>query len=1068
MVAAAKLPVLNPGEFELWKMWIEQYFLMTDYALWEVIVNGDSPQSKRTVDGVEQSYPPITAEKKLARKNELKARGTLLMALPIKYQLKFNSYKNAKSLMEAIEKRCSSEGLDQIYDRLQKLISQLEIHRETISYKDLNMKLLKSLSSKWKTHTLIWRNKQDLETLSMDDLYNNLKIYKTKVKGSSRSSQNSQNVAFVSSNSSGSTYQAHGFNSANTDSLSDAIDADDLEETDLKWQMAMLTIRARRFLQKTGRKVDGNGSETIGFGKTKVECYNYHKRGHFVKECRAPKENRNKEPVRRNVTIEATDVNALVDQDGFGYDWSDQAEDEPTNFALMANTSLGSLSSSNSDTETGVGFDSQVNDKNKTGVGYHAVPSLYTRNFMPPKPDLILADMDEYVVSEFVTSVPAVATNKAKNIVSVNTARQINTTYSRPTVNSARSVSNVFNRAHSHDKRPINNRTTSKNSKMNQKVNTVRAKHVNTARPKVNTARPKAVLNVVQGNQSIMKKMYCLVVTDNYSGFSWVFFLATKDETGGILKTFITGIENLIDHKVKIIRCDNGTEFKNKEMNQFCEKQGKFDGNANEGFFVGYSMNSKAFKVYNSRTKIVEETLHITFLENKRNVAGSGPTWLFNIDTLTKSMNYKPVVVGNQSNDSAGGKNDAKDPRNEDNEVLSTEELRVNQEKEANVNSTNNINTVSPTANATSTKDTAVDKNIVYGCVDDLNMSNLEEIVYLDEVVSVEADMINLDTNILVSPILTTRIHKDYPVKQIIRDIHSAPQTRRMTKNMIDQVKPKNVIQALINPSWIEAMQDELLQFKLQQGYTQEEGIDYDEVFDPVARIEAIRLFLGYASFKDFVVYQIDVKSAFLYGKIEKEVYVCQPLGFKDLEFPDRFYKIDKTLFIRMVKGDILLVQVYVDDIIFGSTRKEMCTEFEKIMYKKFQMSSMGEGTFFSGLPDIMFTVCACARFQVTPKVSHIHAMKRIFRYLKGQPKLGLWYPKDSPFDLEAYIDSDYAGASLDMKFTTGGCQFRGRRLTLWQYKKQTVVANSTTEAEYVAASNCCGHVIWIQNQMLV
>ncbi|GJU55545.1 putative ribonuclease H-like domain-containing protein [Tanacetum coccineum] len=246
---------------------------------------------------------------------------------------------------------------------------------------------------------------------------------------------------------------------------------------------------------------------------------------------------------------------------------------------------------------------------------------------------------------------------------------------------------------------------------------------------------------------------------------------------------------------------------------------------------------------------------------------------------------------------------------------------------------------------------------------------------------------------------------------------------------------------------------------------------------------------------------------------------------------------IDKTLFIKKDKGDILLVQVYVDDIIFGSTKKSLCVEFEQMMHKRFQMSSMGELTFFLGLqvkqkddgifisqdkyvadilkkfdfatvkttstpietnkallkdeeaedvdvhlyrsmigslmyltasrPDIMFVVCACARFQVTPKVSHLHAVKRIFRYLKGQPKLGLWYPRDSPFDLEAFSDSDYARASLDRKSTTGGCQFLGKRLISWQCKKQTIVANSTTEAEYVAAANCCGQVLWIQNQML-
>ncbi|GKB33808.1 putative ribonuclease H-like domain-containing protein [Tanacetum coccineum] len=293
------------------------------------------------------------------------------------------------------------------------------------------------------------------------------------------------------------------------------------------------------------------------------------------------------------------------------------------------------------------------------------------------------------------------------------------------------------------------------------------------------------------------------------------------------------------------------------------------------------------------------------------------------------------------------------------------------------------------------------------------------------------------------------------------------------------------------------------------QGYTQEEGIDYDEVFAPVAKIEAIKLFLAYTSFKDFMVYQMDGKSDFLYGNIKEEVYVCQPPGFEDPDFPDRRGKIDKTLFIRRDKGDIQLVQVYVDDIIFGSTKKSLCTEFEKMMHKKFQITSMGELTFFLGLqvkqnfsdvktastpmethktllkdtdgedvdehlyrsmigslmyltfsrPDIMFTVCACARFQVNPKSSHLYAVKRIFRYLKGQPKLGLWYPKDYPFDLMAYTDIDYTGASLDRKSTTGGCQFLGCRLISWQCKKQTMVTNSTTEAEYIAASNCYGQI---------
>ncbi|GKE25872.1 putative ribonuclease H-like domain-containing protein, partial [Tanacetum coccineum] len=403
---------------------------------------------------------------------------------------------------------------------------------------------------------------------------------------------------------------------------------------------------------------------------------------------------------------------------------------------------------------------------------------------------------------------------------------------------------------------------------------------------------------------SLMKKMYCLVIIDDYSRFSWVFFLATKDETSGILKSFITGVENLIDQRVKVIRCDNGTEFKNKEMNQFCERKGikrefsvartpqqngvaerknrtlieaartmladsklpttfwaeavntacyvqnrvlvtkphnktpyelflgrkpalgfmrpfgcpvtilntidhlgKFDGKADEGFFVGYSINSKAFRVFNSRTRIVEENLHVQFSENTPNIAGSGPNWLFDIDALTKSMNYKPVVAGNQSNGNVGTK--ASDDTG-DNEKKVTEEPgkkegdpsnegdRVDTEKNNSVNSTNNINTasggnitnnvnsVSSTVNTAGIEVNAVSSNTSIKLPNDLNMPELEDIVYSDdyEDVGAEADMNNLDTFMPVSPIPTTRVHKDHPVEQIIRDLDSAAQTRRMTKNL--------------------------------------------------------------------------------------------------------------------------------------------------------------------------------------------------------------------------------------------------------------------------------------------
>ncbi|GJR63855.1 putative ribonuclease H-like domain-containing protein [Tanacetum coccineum] len=345
---------------------------------------------------------------------------------------------------------------------------------------------------------------------------------------------------------------------------------------------------------------------------------------------------------------------------------------------------------------------------------------------------------------------------------------------------------------------------------------------------------------------------------------------------------------------------------------------------------------------------------------------------------------------------------------------------------------------------------------------------------------------------------------------------------------------------ALADESWVEAMQEELLQFKLQevwvlcdlpegkrvigtkwvfrnkrdergtiiknkarlvaQGYRQEEGVDYDEwmskVHSYMANIKK-KCDVKQLRFEDLLIhtrgYRV-VKA--LYGLHQAPRAWYERLSTFLLKHGYRRGAIDKTLFIKKDRRDIMLVQVYVDDIIFGSTKSSMVKDFEDLMQKEFKMSSMGELTFFLGSqekmkkvkilivhlyrsmigclmyltasrPDIMFAVCLCARFQVTPKVSHLHAVKRIFRYLKHQPNLGLWYPKDSPFHLEAFSDSDYAGDNHDRRSTSGGCQYLGRRLVSWQCKKQTIVAISSTEAEYVAAASCCAQVLWMQNQLL-
>ncbi|GJS67946.1 putative ribonuclease H-like domain-containing protein [Tanacetum coccineum] len=505
---------------------------------------------------------------------------------------------------------------------------------------------------------------------------------------------------------------------------------------------------------------------------------------------------------------------------------------------------------------------------------------------------------------------------------------------------------------------------------------------------------------------------------------------------------------------------------------------GKFDGKADEGFFVGYSLNSKAFRVFNSRTRIVEENLHHRFSESTSNVVGSGPDWLFDIDTLTKTMNYEPIVIGRQSNGFAGTKasdnadqksshDDGSKPSSNDGKKIDEDTRKdskcKDQEKEDNVNNTNNVNTVSSTVNAAGINEVnAVGGKTSIELLFDPNMHALEDDSIFDfsrddEDDGAVADMNNLDTTIQVSPNPTTRIHKDHPLDQVIGDLQSATQTRKMSKNLEEHgfEEPKKVIHALKDPSWIEAMQEELLQFKnkkdergivirnktilVHQGYTQEERIDYDEVFTPVARIEAIRLFLAYASFKDFVVYQMDVKSAFIYRKIEEEVYVCQPLGFEDLDFPDRVSWLKKhcmeyikllelgelTFFlglkVKQKKDGIFVSQdKYVAEILkkFGFTEVKTAStpmETQKPLLKDedgeevdvhMYRSMIGSLMYLtSSRPDIMFAVCACARYQVNIKVSHIHAVKRIF--------------------------SDYVGASLDMKSTTGGKAKKSVRLMM-------------------------------------
>nr|GEV71818.1 hypothetical protein [Tanacetum cinerariifolium] len=596
---------------------------MVDYSLREVIENGNAPLIAQFVKGVKTIIASVIAGEKAQRRLELKARITLLMGISNEHQLNFNSIKDAKSLQQVVEKRFGGNAATKKTRR--NLLKQ--------QYRNFTAFSLEN------THTIMWRNHPEIDTLSMDDLNKNLKIYKTKVKGtsSSNTNTNTQNVAFVSlnstSNTNGGVNTAHGATTASTQATAsiqatvvNSTTIDNLKEIDLRWQMAMLTIRARRFLKNTGRKFSLNGNETIGFDKSKVECYNCHKMRHFARVCRAlrSQDTKHKESIRRTVSVETPASASLVSCDGLGgYDWGDQAEDGPINFALMA---------------------------------YSSISSNFEGN-----PQIDLQD---------------------KGMIDSECSRHM-----------------IENMSYLTDYKEIDG---------------------------------------------------------GYVAFS----------KGG-----------------KIIGRD------------------KFDDKVYKGFFVGYSLNCKAFRVFNNRTRIVEENLHIRFSENTPNTAGSGPNWLFDIDALTKSMNYKPVVAGNQSNCNVGTKacddaeskscrDDGFQPSSDDGKKVDEDPRQESeckdQEKKDNVNSTNNMPALEDisTFNFLSDHeddDEEADMNTmdtsIQSCRDDGFQPSSDDGKKVDEDPrqendDEEADMNTMDTSIQVSPTLTIRIHKDHPLDQVIRDLH--------------------------------------------------------------------------------------------------------------------------------------------------------------------------------------------------------------------------------------------------------------------------------------------------------
>nr|GEW61178.1 putative ribonuclease H-like domain-containing protein [Tanacetum cinerariifolium] len=586
---------------------------------------------------------------------------------------------------------------------------------------------------------------------------------------------------------------------------------------------------------------------------------------------------------------------------------------------------------------------SQEYDRHKSGEGYHAVPPPYTGTFMPPKPDLVFYDAP--TVNETVPTILHVEPINTKpnkgNISYLSDFEEINRGY----------VAFGGN--------PKGCKITSKGKIKTWKLDFDDVYFVKELK-----------FNLFSVSQMCDKKNSVLFT--NTECVVLFFDFKFPDDNHVLLRVPRENNMYNVDLKNIVPLGDLTCLFEKTtldESNLWHKRLGHINFKTMNKLVKGNLVRGLPSQVFENNHTCV------ACKKGKQHKASwSGPTWLFDIDTLAQSMNYQPVVTGNQPNSNADDEED----------------------------------------------------------------------------VGAEVDFFNFETNITVSLIPTFKVHKDHPVTQIIGDLSLAPQTRsmkRMVKEqggltqinnddfhtymfacILSQEEPKRVHKALKDPSWIEAMNKKdkrgiVIRNKAQlvaQGHTQEEGINYEEVFALVARIEAIRLFLAYASFMGFMVYQMDGKSAFICGTIKEEVYVCQPPGFEDPIILIRG-KIDQTLFIKKQKGDILLVQVYVDDIIFRSTNKDLCKD----------------GKLASTLIDTEKPLLK------DPDGEDVDV--HTYRYLEGKLHLGLWYPKDSPFNLVAYFDSDYDGASLDRKSTTEQCNLLSSGISFLRQGELSLLAVGTS-----------------------
>nr|GEW58703.1 retrovirus-related Pol polyprotein from transposon TNT 1-94 [Tanacetum cinerariifolium] len=687
--------------------------------------------------------------------------------------------------------------------------------------------------------------------------------------------------------------------------------------------------------------------------------------------------------------------------------------------------------------------------------------------------------------------------------------------------------------------------------------------------------------------------------------YTWTHFLRSKDETPEVLIDFLRLVQRGLHAQVRTIRTDKGTEFLNKTLHAYFATEGidhqtSVARTPKQNGIVKRQNRTLVKAARTMRTSVIVQTIHVNFDElpqmasnhvssdlvpqcqstaREHDSLSPGTQCQENVphaaETVTTSnkldllfslmfdelLNGSSQVVSKSfAVTTADAPHQCQQQHTTPLNTQTTPATTCQDPSQApTVTSSENIN--QPETNSENTH-VEYDKFINIFCTPVQDQG---------ETPSRHVDSSNMHTFYQRYP-SEHRWMKDHPLEQVIGNPSQLVRIRRQLESdgemcmfalTVSQTEPKNIKEAMADSAWIESMHEELYQFD-----RLDEGVDFEELFAPIAHLEAVRLFIVYVAHKSFTVYQMDVKTAFLYGPLKEEVYVNQPNGFVDPYHPDKVYRLKKalyglkqaprawydelsnfliskgfskssinpTLFITKHGEDILLVQIYVDDIIFGSTNPKLSKQFEKLMHNKFEMSMMGELKFFLGIqinqsprgifinqvkyaqeilikhgmtscdsigtpmatkhidsdlsgtpvdqtkyqsmvgalmyltasrPDILHATCYCARYQAKPTEKHITAVKRIFQYLKDTINMGLWYPKDTGFELTAFSDSDHAGCLDSRKSTSGGIQFLGGdKLVSWSSKKQDCTSMSSAEAEYVSLSACCAQVLWLRTQL--